>query len=266
MKQVRAVLAILFAVFLVWLFYWALFSPKEDISARIYKTIKEQEKHPDLSYNKVTFEEISDNNKFWQLNAESAIVNKDTGIATLKETIGTFFRAGKEVLRFRAPAALWDMKKKEIYLDQPLGYDISSEKEALTSSKKNGNNSLFNFNPGSENRNKYWFQAKNLSWRMLDQKIFCDGGIIVKKGNITGYANSLTGDVEFNEVRLNGLPHVEINNPKNATVYISAESFELRRKDDSLFAYGNPTIRWKEAVVVSKSAKYLQNKQLQQSM
>ena len=43
MKIIRALLIIAFIAFLVWIFYWALFAPKEDISQRIYKTIKEIE-------------------------------------------------------------------------------------------------------------------------------------------------------------------------------------------------------------------------------
>jgi hypothetical protein len=104
--------------FVLGIFYWALFTPKADLSQQIYQTLKEQEKRADLSFKQVSFEEVDAGEKFWQLVADNAVVNKDAGVATLQNTSGTFYKQGKAALKFRSPAAIWDMHKKEIYLDK----------------------------------------------------------------------------------------------------------------------------------------------------
>ncbi len=239
-------------------FYWALFIPKEDISSRIYKTIKEQESRADLAFNKVTFEESTGGVKFWQLEAETAVVNKSTGIATLQKTEGIFFKNGQPVMKFRSPAALWDMKKKEIVLDKPLGYDPDSEARitALLRSQNAGAVSVFTLPKTYRKGLGYWFQAKNLSWKVADQQLVCTGGIVLNKGEITGRAEKLTGDVEFKKVLLDGAPRVELAQPQGAPVTIEAAQFELDSAADRLTARGNPVITWQDARISSLSASY----------
>lgn len=249
-----APLAILIIVF-AW-FFWALYSPKEDVSQRIYKTLKEQEKRADLAFKKVTFEEVSAGEKFWQLAAETAVVNKDTGIATLQDTDGTFYKKGKAVLRFRSPAALWDMRKKEIYLDKPLGYDALYEKQisSLIRSLRAAQPSVFNLPPEYKKGLGYWFQANNLSWKLADEQLLCTGGILLNKGEITGYAESLKGDVELKKVVLEGSPRVVIS----PDVTFEAQAFELNRAQDLFIAHGNPQVTWQDARAASDSARYFQ--------
>ncbi len=238
-------------------FYWALFVPKEDISRRIYQTIKEQESRADLAFKKVTFEESTGGEKFWQLQADSAVVNKSTGIATLRTTEGLFYKNGRPVMKFRSPAALWDMKKKEIFLDQPLGYDVNSEKQiAVLLKTAPPGGSVFTFPKTYQKGLGYWFQAKNLSWKVADQQLVCTGGIVLNKGEITGRAEKLTGDVEFKKVLLDGSPRVELAQPQGAPVTIEAAQFELDSAADRLTARGNPVITWQDARISSLSASY----------
>jgi len=242
------------------LFYWALFIPKEDVSQRIYKTIKEQENRADLTFNKVTFEESTGGVKFWQLQAETAVVNKSTGIATLQITQGLFFKNGKPVMKFRSPAALWDMSKKEIYLDKPLGYDVNSEKqiEALLKTAGAQPASVFNLPKAYQKGIGYWFQAKNLSWKVADQQLVCTGGIVLNKGELTGYAEKLTGDVEFKKVLLDGSPRVVLAEVQGGLVTIEANQFELDSARDLLTAHGSPVITWRDAKISSLLASYHQ--------
>jgi lipopolysaccharide export system protein LptA len=242
------------------LFYWALYIPKEDISQRIYKTIKEQENRADLAFNKVTFEESTGGVKFWQLQAETAVVNKSTGLATLQITQGLFFKNGKPVMKFRSPAALWDMSKKEIYLDKPLGYDAGSEKqiEALLKTLGVQSASVFNLPPAYQKGIGYWFQARNLSWKVAGEQLVCTGGIVLNKGDLTGYAQKLTGDVEFKKVLLDGSPHVVLAELQGGPVTIEADQFELDSAADLLTAHGNPVITWRDARVSSLLASYHQ--------
>ncbi len=247
-------------IVLAGVFYWALFVPKEDISSRIYRTIKEQETRADLAFKKVTFEESTGGEKFWQLEAESAVVNKSTGLATLQNTTGLFFKNGQPVMKFRSPAALWDMKKKEIYLDKPLGYDVRSEARIAALLKAQGpqDASVFTLPRSYQPGQGYWFQARNLSWKVADQQLVCTGGIILKKGELTGRAEKLTGDVEFKKVQLDGAPRVELAQPAGAPVTIEAAQFELDSATDTLSARGNPVVSWRDARISALFASYHQ--------
>ena len=261
MKIWSRVILLVFTIFIAGIFYWALFTPKEDISDRIHKTIKEQEKRADLSFKDVTFEEVVAGVKFWQLVAKSAIVNKSTGIATLKDANGTFFKQGKAVLRFRSPAALWDMNKKEILLDKPLGYDIKLESKISTIIKtlKDSSFSIFNLPKVYKKGLGYWFQANNLSWRLADQKLLCTGGIILNKGEVTGYAERLEGDVALERVVLEGHPRVVISPNKISPISLEADVFEVISPEDVIYARGNPKIFWEEAKVLADILKYVQD-------
>ena len=242
------------------LFYWALFVPKEDVSQRIYQTLKEQENRADLSFKQVTFEESSGGQKYWQLAAEVAIVNKSTGLATLQVTQGLFFKNGKPVMKFRSPAALWDMRKKEIYLDKPLGYDVGSEKQiaALLPALGTQAASVFTLPPVYQKGSGYWFRAKNLSWKVADQMLVCTGGIVLNKGEVTGYADQLEGDVELKKVLLSGAPRVVIAPAQGSPVTVEADQFELDSVANVLIARGNPVVTWRASRVTAQTASYFQ--------
>lgn len=260
MKIIRNMLIISAVVFAAWMFFWAVFSPKKDVSQIIYETLKEQEKLADLTFKKVTFEEVSAGEKFWRLSAESAIVNKDRGVAALQGTEGTFYKKRKAALKFRSPAALWDMKKKEIYLDRPFGYDLAYEKYLPPANVSQRRNLLSIFNlPVKQNKETgYWFQAKNLSWKVSDQLLLCSGGIILNKGEITAYAESLNGDVEFKNVELKGSPRVVISPAQSFPITFESRVFEINSERDLLIARGNPLVTWREAKITSQTAQYLQ--------
>lgn len=260
MKAARLLLICAALLFAAWIIYWALFSPKEDISTRISRTIDEQSKHADLYYKKVTFEEVSGTAKYWQLSAVTAMVNKSTGLATLKDATGIFFKRGRPTLKFRSPSALWDMTKKEIYLDQPVGYDINLESKItkLLAKKPLGSTSFFNLPTFDSHQLGYWFQAHNLSWKVADQRLVCSGGILLKKGNVSGFAEKLSGDVALEKVFLTGQPRLELQLKKSFPVTVEAAEFEIVSSQDRFFAHGQPRITWGPAVVLAEGASYLQ--------
>jgi lipopolysaccharide export system protein LptA len=257
-------LAAFFALFIVGIFAWALFAPKKDLSQFIYTTMQEQAKRADVSFKTVSFEEVSNGEKFWQLRAVTAMVNKNSGLATLQETTGTFYKKGRPVLKFRSPAALWEMKKQEIYLDKPLGFDAAYERQitALAGKLRTDPLSVFNLPAQFRKGLGYWFQAKNLSWRVADQLLLCTGGIRLTKGEITGQAETLKGDVEFNKVVMEGQPRFTITPAGSAPVTIEAHSFEIASAQDLLSAYGDPVITWQDARITAQAASYHQNKKL----
>ena len=93
-KYARIIIFIALTILIIGLFYWTFFTPPEDVSQRIQRTLQEQEKRADLSFKDVTFEEVEGTVKYWQLQAKTALVNKSTGVATLQNSNGTFFKNG----------------------------------------------------------------------------------------------------------------------------------------------------------------------------
>ena len=261
MKLSYRIILLVFLAFLIGIFLWALFAPKEDVSNRIYKTLKEQEKRADLSFKDVTFEEVVAGVKYWQLSAQSALVNKSTQVASLKDAKGTFFKKGKAVLRFRSPAALWDMKEKEILLDQPLGYDVKLERKisSLLKTLKKSNLSIFNLPQIYKKGLGYWFRAKNLSWKLAHQKLICTGGIVLNKGEVTGYSEKLEGDVALESVVLEGNPRIVIRMSGSSPITLEADLFEVISSEDIIYARGEPKIFWEDAEVLANNLKYIQN-------
>ncbi|MCU0641273.1 MAG: hypothetical protein MUC35_04200 [Candidatus Margulisbacteria bacterium] len=260
----KITLTILLAGFIIWLLYWTLFAPKQDLTQLIYSTMQEQSKRADLSFKKVSFEEVVGSEKFWQLEASTAMVNNNTGVATLQDTSGTFYKKGRPVLKFRSPAALWEMKKQEIYLDKPLGYDASLERQitALIRNFQSDPRSLFSLPAQYRRGAGYWFKARNLSWKVADQLLLCTGGIHLTKGEISGRAERLLGDVEFNLVKLDGDPSFQIATASKAPVTIEARSFLIASAKELLSAEGSPTITWQTARITAHSAQYHQGEKL----
>jgi lipopolysaccharide export system protein LptA len=260
-RFLKSFILVLALLFMGGLFYWALFIPKEEITQRIQRTIAEQGKRADLSFKKVIFEEISAGIKYWELVAETAMLNKDQGIATLKSVEGTFYKRGEKSLKFRSPSAIWDMKKKEIYLDKPFGYDVALENKASKIMKtiKNEPLSVFHFPKIYKKEAGYWFRANNLSWKLSDQHLVCTGGIMLNKGEVTAWAESLSGDVALEKFSLLGNPRITILPQNDVPLTFEAEAFEVISTQDTIIAQGNPTISWKSARVTSDKAKYLQS-------
>jgi lipopolysaccharide export system protein LptA len=257
-KIVKTLLVTAVLVFIAAIFYWALFTPKPDFTQRIYQTIKEQENRADLAFKKVVFEEVVAGEKFWQIQSETAVVNKNSGLATLQKSNGTFYKKGKAVLKFRSPAALWDMKKKEIYLDQPLGYDAIYERQILNLVRtlKAQPLSVFNLAKKYKQGPGYWFQAKNLAWKVADQQLFCKGGIVLNKGEVTGYSETLRGDVEFRKVLLEGNPRLVVSNDNREAVIVAGSMLYLQNKNKLELA-GHVKVTYRDITGWGDAAGYL---------
>ncbi|MDI6730969.1 MAG: LptA/OstA family protein [Candidatus Margulisbacteria bacterium] len=220
-----------FILFVGGIFLWAIFAPKEDISTQIHKTLKEQEKKADVIFKEVKFQEISSGKKYWDLLAQSAMLNKSTQIAALKSAKGTFYKNGKAVLLFRSPAALWDMKKKEIWLDKPLGKGAG-----------------------------FWFNANNLSWKFADQKLLCRGEIILNKGEVTAFCDKLESDVALEKAALQGNPRIIVAVNGRAPISnakITCEKILYRQQDELIDLFGSVKISYQDITASGNSARYL---------
>jgi lipopolysaccharide transport protein LptA len=248
-----------FVLFILFLFIWALYLPKEEITSTITKTLEGQKERLDLLFQGVTFQESSGGVKYWEIKAKSSAINNTTGLATLEEAVGYFFESGRPTLKFLSPRAFWQMNKKEIYLENPLGYDVKSESKLkqFLSEIKDQEVSVFSLparykNPGEG----ILFKAKRLSWKLANKKMLCEGGIWLNKGEITGTGDTLQADVGLKKVLLYGNPRVIISN-ENPTLIV-AERFEVDTPSDTLQAGGGVKIESDQIKITAERLVYHQ--------
>jgi len=257
----------IFLLILVAFFVWSIFIPKGDLGKEIGETLKAQRQRADLFFRGVTFAEIVNGIKYWEIKAQSSDLNKTTKIATMKIVDGTFFKKGEKSLKILAPAATWKMKEKEIYLVNPLGYDAKYEREFKRKTKEietlKSDVSEFNISNSYELTKEigYWFKAKNLTWKLATKKIFCEKGVRLTKGDITAFSERLEGDVGLEHIVLTGNPKANIEQAERMTLL--ATKFEIDSKSDIMYALGNVKfVRESEvegdATIVSNAASYNQ--------
>lgn len=278
MEFLKKAALILFIALLAFVSLWVVFSPKDSLNQRIAQTLQKQKEKADLLFRGVTFSEIDNGIKYWELNAKESILNNDLGFAKLKEVDGTFFQKGKPSLNFIAPSADWNMKDKEISLEKPIGFDANSNIKpnqiaAYLAKIPNAQNlSVFSMRNKyiSGMGNIYWFKANVLNWKMANQKILCRGGIILNKGDISIQANALEGDVALEKAKLTGSPFAEIlpNSNKTQKTHIDAEEFTLDSKKGSVIArhkviidHQDHLLPYKNLKITCQAADYNQNSQ-----
>ncbi len=248
----------IFVAFVLFIFVWALYVPKEEVSEIIQKTIAEQKDKSDLFYKKVIFKETHDGIKYWEIKAKTSSINKTKSIALLKDTEGLFFEKGKPSLKFIAPKAVWLMDKKEITLENPIGYDVKASdyfvkslKEKIMSSKN-----FFNFSSGA--RDTFFFKAENLEWNMKDQKLVCDKGIWIQKGNIDGTAKTLKGNVSLEKVEISGNPKILVKNGKEISI-LKAPVFYIDSTKNTISAFGPVSLEANEILIKTQTATFEQD-------
>ena len=235
--------------------------PKKDATKFISKTLEEQRSRADLYFKGVTVSEIVAGVKYWEIKASTSVINKTTGLNTLKGTKGTFFKEGNPVLKFIAPKAVWDIQKKEIYLTEPIGYDIKSEKgieEKIKTWRQVSNVfSVFHLPAKYPIPSKlgYWFASKNLEWGLADQKIICKEGLTLTKGDISIVAEKLEADVALEKVILTGKPQAVIE--QGEKIIITAERFEIDGKAELVEISEQVKVTRGDIKTWSNEAKYL---------
>jgi len=244
MEIIKRIGFFVFVVFILFLFIWALYLPKKEATQTIKKTLEEQKQRLDLFFQGVTFQEAVGSVKYWEIKAKSSSLNKDTGVVTLKDSQGTFFKSGRPVLKFISPQAVWNMNKKEIHLKDAVGYDVKSEEgvQKFLAEAQKYQTSVFTLPVRYRGAGEgYFFMAKNLSWKLADQKLLCRGGIWLNKGDIFGQGRELTADVGLEKVKLRGDPRIILSNQYLTT--IEAREFQVDSVKDILSAEGGVTLR-----------------------
>jgi lipopolysaccharide transport protein LptA len=259
MELLKKIGFLLFVIFVLFLFIWALYLPKKESTEIIKKTLEEQKQRLDLYFRGVTFQEIVGGIKYWEIKAKTSSLNKDTGIATLKDTYGTFFENGMPTLKFLSPLAVWNMNKKEIQLKDVIGFDAKSEDKVsrFLSEAKKVDITTFTLPARYQKRGEgYFFKAKKLSWRLADQKISCGGGIWLTKGEISGLGRELQADVGLQKVLLKGNPKVVLVNRDIIT--IEAQAFTVDSPTDTLSADGGVTLTSDHIKIKTQKINYRQ--------
>ena len=258
MNFLKGLIFFVFVIFILFLFIWALYLPKSDITANLGKTLEEQRARLDLYFQGVTFQESEGGRKYWEIKAKTSSLNKTTGIATLTETRGTFFRSGKPVLKFISPYVTWDMVKKEIFLKEPIGYDLKAERKVRALIKETKNVSSFILPARALKKGEgYFFRAKNLNWELKTEKIICSNGIYLKKGEISGFADKLEADVALEKVNISGNPcTMNITNQSLAT--LEARNFTVDSLKDELSASGGIKLLANSLKLLSRDLIYKQ--------
>ncbi|MFH2034598.1 MAG: LptA/OstA family protein [Candidatus Margulisiibacteriota bacterium] len=235
MDLAKKLLYLLFFGGILFLFIWAVYVPKEDVSKRISSILEEQVERQDVYFEGVTLQEVYGGQKFWEIKARSSSINKDSNIATLEAATGTFFEKNKPVLNFIAPRALWNMDKKEIYLLNPIGYDVAMEKDIKNLLARQKEKHFLELPENYKGKGRgYFFRAKNLYWSLANKKIVCPDGIWLFKGNMIGYGRQFEADVTMEKVVLSGDPRITIIDTSLTTV--EAQSFIADNPRNTIFA------------------------------
>ena len=264
MEIIKKIAVYLFIFLLFLLFIWAAFFPKEDFSKKVEETLQEQKHKADLFFKGMSFSETENGIKYWEFHSMTSDINKDTKLATMHDVDGLFYKGSKPTLKIVAPQAEWKMDKKEIYLYEPIGYDIKHESKLINHIKELEKTpqifSLFNLssNYQAESELGYWFKAHNLNWSFAEKMIVCDKGITLTKGDVVVFSQKLKGDVGLEKVNLTGSPKAMIFGRDGRNLTIEATTLDIDSPNDMVYAKGNVRLKRGNATITCDSASYNQ--------
>lgn len=263
MDKLKNLTFALIALAMVGFFVWALL-PKDDFSDKISAKLNQEKQKADVIFKEATLAEIYDGVKYWELVAQSSVINKSVGKADLSVVDGLFFDKGRPTIKFLAPSAVWQMNKNEIYLSNPIGYDIRFEKIIKSQLAKVKDiarlHSVFHLPERiGEKYEGYWFSAKNLNWSLSTKKLFCSGAISLTKGDMVINAEKLEADVGLKNVILTGHPSADIF-ADSKKINIVADSFFVDSYKDVITADQNVLIKRNGSRITAAKADYDQQK------
>ncbi len=226
----KKVFAFLVFVFILWIFYWALFVPKESLTGRISRELERQSSKLDLFMKGVVFSEIVEGKKYWEIKALTSQINKDTGKALLNDIQGVFFSDGKPYIRFTAPSVIWEMKQQQITIDSPQGTD-----------------------------NNYKFSVPDLTWSLSRGSFWTDGPVIFKSkyGLIKG--RGLVGSPGRSGMTIKGDP-TAVFSKGGKTLSLQAQSFALDGTRGNIIASGDCSVSMDALSMTAREMEYFRAK------
>jgi len=243
--MLKKLITVLVGLIVIGFFVWAML-PKDNFSDKITEKLDNEKEKADVIFKDATLAEVNDGVKYWELLANNAVINKSIGIANLSVVDGLFFDKGQPTIKFLAPSAVWHMNNNEIFLNNPIGYDIKYEKSIKAELAKVKDisriRSIFHL-PGmiGNKYEGYWFSAKNLNWKLATKKLICSGAITLTKGDMIITADKLEADVGLEKVLLTGKPSGEVFSDSKKII-ITADSFFVDSNKDVIIADQDVTI------------------------
>jgi len=242
---------------MVGFFVWALL-PKDNFSDKISEKLDKEKEKADVIFNDATLAEVYDGIKYWELIAKNALINRSIGKADLFIVDGLFFDKGKPTIKFLAPSAIWYINKNEIFLSNPIGYDIKYDKtikDELAKVKDIAKlKSVFHLpTKVGEKYEGYWFSAKNLNWKLSTKRLICSGAISLTKGNIVIDAEKLEADVGLEKVLLTGKPSGDLFTDSKK-IHVVADTFFVDSSQDMIIADQNVIITRNGTKIITTKA------------
>lgn len=226
----KKVFASLILVLVLWLFYWAIFVPKESLTGRISRELERQSSKLDLFMKGVVFSEIIEGKKYWEIKALTSQINKDTGKALLNDIQGVFFSDGKPSVRFTAPSVIWDMKERQIRIESPKGFDGS-----------------------------YNFSVPDLSWSLSRDSFWTDGPVVFQSAQGTIKGRGLSGSPGKAGMTIKGDPVASFS-WRGKVMRLQAKSFGLDGTRGNISASGGCTASMDALSVTAEEMEYFRAK------
>lgn len=212
MKMLKPALLAVAAILIFWIFYWAMFIPKETVTDKISQKLEEQKQRSDFQMKGVVFSEISNGIKYWEIKAITSQINRTTGVASLNDIKGYFYNRGKKSVDFIAPRVFWDMANKRIKIEAPVGYD----------------------------RN-YKFETAELNWALDTKTLSTETEIRLESGKLSITARGMNADAGLEKMVLRGGPKAVVRQSQG-DLKIEAEEFELNGSSGSFSANGDASV------------------------
>jgi lipopolysaccharide transport protein LptA len=259
MDRRKQILTALSVLIVIGFFIWALL-PKDNFSDKIMEKLKKDKQKADVMFKDAVLSEVYDGVKYWELIAKTAIINQSLGVANLSIVDGLFFDKGRPTIKFLAPTAVWRINENGIILNDPIGYDIKFEKLVKAELEKVKDlsrlRSVFHLpRQTGENKEAFWFSAKNLDWRLSTKKLICTGAITLTKGDMIIDSEKLNADVGLENVILTGHPSGKIFTDSRK-INITADSFMVDSHQDIITADQNVIITRNGSKITGNKAVY----------
>ncbi len=217
----RTISFIIMVSFISGIFFWAVFAPKEDVSLKIERQLEEQKKRSDLYIKGVTFSEIVRGVKYWEIKALTSQVNKDKGMAELKDVNGTFFKRNIPSMKFISPRVDWDMNKKEIVIDDIIGFEKDMK-----------------------------FKAPRVRWSLDSQRISSEGEVFFEQSGSRLRADILNADAGLDTIEFSGKAGATVSS-SGRTIDVKADRFLVDGRSGTVMASGTASARSGELSILS---------------
>lgn len=115
--------------------------------------------------------------RLWEMTATGMTVDRESGVVTAEHVAGRIFRGDNETVRFAAPVASYDPKRRVIVLPRGGSGTTSDGRQ---------------------------FSGGRVEIRLREDRLLVDGGVRLVQGDMIVSADSMTSDLHLKKTRLSG--------------------------------------------------------------